>query len=276
MTNKDILINYLTQSSESQGVSIEVVRKELGLTNEDLQSAILLAHGDGVIDLLSNGKIRVTDNGTEQYENKDNSKLDFKEMKKTRILFFAANPSGMAQLSLNKEIRSIREKVRASEKRDFLEIDSRWATRPDDLLQALNEFRPDIVHFSGHGSKRSELILVDDELGPRPVSLDALRSLFCAMKDNIRVVVLNACYSSAQAKVISENIDCTIGMNDAVSDEAAITFAASFYRAIGFGRSVKQAYEQSKAALLLAGIEENETPIIVGRQGVDLDCLTLV
>ena len=47
-------------------------------------------------------------------------------------------------------------------------------------------------------------------------------------------MILNACYSKKQAEAITQVIDCAIGMNDAIGDEAAITFAASFYRAIGF------------------------------------------
>ncbi len=39
-----------------------------------------------------------------------------------------------------------------AEYRDSVELESRWAVRPSDLLQALNEAEPRVVHFSGHGS----------------------------------------------------------------------------------------------------------------------------
>ncbi len=84
-----------------------------------------------------------------------------------------------------------------------------------------------------------------------------------------RVVILNACFSKPQAEAIIEHIDCAIGMNAAIGDAAAITFAASFYRAIGFGRSVLEAFEQGKTAMLLEGIPEENTPQLLTRAGID-------
>ena len=178
-------------------------------------------------------------------------------MAKVKVLFLAANPSDTAPLKLDEEIREITAKIRASEHRDLLDLVSIWAVRPDDLLQSLNEHAPHIVHFSSHGSRTGEIILVDKQGVPKAVSPTALKALFGALKDNVRIVVLNACYSRVQAEAITEIVDCAVGMNTAIGDKAAIIFAASFYRAIGFGRSVEQAFEQGKVALLLEGIPED-------------------
>jgi hypothetical protein len=191
-------------------------------------------------------------------------------------VFLAANPAATNQLRLDEEIRAITEKIRVSEHRDMLELTSMWATRPDDLLQALNQHRPHIVHFSGHGSSTGEIILVDNSGNPKPVTTQALKALFTTLKDNIRVVVLNACYSQLQARAITEVIDCAIGMNAAIGDKAAIVFAASFYRAIGFGRSVQEAFDQGKTALLLEGIPEENTPELLTKIGVDPHKLFLI
>lgn len=190
-------------------------------------------------------------------------------MNKIKALFLSANPMGTSPLALTKEMRQIGEKVYASEHREQIELISSWATRPDDLLQALNRFRPQIVHFSGHGSKAGELLLEDSEGLPRTISVSALKAVFKTMKDNIRLVVLNACYSKTQAEAILQEIECVVGMNNAISDEAAITFAASFYRALGFGRSIKEAFEQGQTALLLEGIPEEQTPELLVRAGSD-------
>ena len=89
-------------------------------------------------------------------------------------------------------------------------------------------------------------------------------------------MILNACYSKKQAEAITQVIDCAIGMNDAIGDEAAITFAASFYRAIGFGRSIKQAFDQGIVALLLEGIPEENKPELLTRNGVNPEKIVLV
>jgi len=188
---------------------------------------------------------------------------------KSTILFLAANPSGTDPLLLDEESRSIDQRIRSANERDSLELVTKWAVRPDDLLEYLNQYRPHIVHFSGHGTEREEIILLDESHRAIPVPAPALRQLFTAMKGNIRVVVLNACYSRPQAEAIVEVIDCAIGMKQEIGDQAAIAFAASFYRAIGYAHSVADAFEQGKTALMLAGIPEENTPTLHSRAGVD-------
>lgn len=194
-------------------------------------------------------------------------------MKKVKVLFLAAYPDA-SPLKLDEEIREITKKVRESEYRDTLKLVPALAVRPDDLLQTLNEHKPHIVHFSGHGSPSGEIILIDENLVngkrvPKPVSPSAIRALFLTLKDNVQVVLLNACYSQIQAEAIRDVVDCVIGMNAAVGDRAAITFAASFYRALGFGRSIQEAFEQGKVALLLEGIPEHNTPELLCKPNID-------
>jgi hypothetical protein len=195
---------------------------------------------------------------------------------KATVLFFAANPSGTTPLALDEEAREIELKIRASDHRDALELLTKWAARPDDLIQFLNQHRPAVVHFSGHGSPTAELILLDHDRNAKPVSKEALAALFRALKGQIRVVFLNACYSQAQAEAITQEIDCAVGMSRAVGDRAAITFAASFYRALGFGASVRNAFEQARVALLLEGIPEEGTLQLLVKPGVDPDQVFVV
>ena len=195
---------------------------------------------------------------------------------KCLILFLAANPAGTKSLALDEECREIEQKIRAADYRDALSLITKWAVQPDDLLQYLNQFRPHVVHFSGHGSRREEIVLSDKDRQPKPVGKAALKQLFSTLRDNIRLVVLNACFSRPQAEAITEVIDCAIGMKRAIGDEAAITFAASFYRAIGFGRTIQQAFDQGKSALMLQGIPEQDTPELLVRPGVDPNAIFLV
>src|SRR6266446_4388723 len=197
-------------------------------------------------------------------------------MDKIKILFVSANPAGRPQLKLDEEAREIEAKIRAAKHRDSLQLITKWAARPDDLLQSLNEHRPHIVHFSGHGDPTEEIVLLDDVGQPKPVSKEALVSLFRALKDNIRVVVLNACFSKPQAEAITGEIDCAIGMMPEIGDNAAITFAASFYRAIGFGRSIKEAFDQGITALLMDGSLEGKTPVLMSGKNTAPDKVFLI
>jgi hypothetical protein len=198
-------------------------------------------------------------------------------MDKIKVLFLAADPYQQNPRSLDEEIREITAKIRAAEYRDTLELVSAWAVRPDDLQQLLLQHRPHVVHFSGHGSKAEQFILKDPNGLPRPVSKPALVGLFKVLKDNIRIAILNACHSKPQAEAIAEVIDCAIGMNTEIGDVAAIVFAAAFYRALGFNRSVQEAFELGQNALMMQGIPEEQTPELFCRsKGVDPTNLRLL
>jgi CHAT domain len=194
-----------------------------------------------------------------------------------KILFFAANPSETTQLELGEEARDIEQKIRASTHRDFFTLKTQWATTADDLLQAMSEHLPGVVHFSGHGNVDPPgIVLHRPKGGYQLVSADALRSLFESVGDNVRVVVLNACHSEAQARAIAEIVDCVVGMKGSVDDAVARTFAASFYRALGFGRSVQNAFAQGVAAIKLQGLGEEEIPTLCVKRGARAEKIVLV
>jgi hypothetical protein len=160
-----------------------------------------------------------------------------------KILFLAANPTDTSRLRLDQEIRSIDQALRQAEFRDKFDVEQHWAVRVVDLQGYLLRHKPDIVHFSGHGTAANEIILEDNQGKSQPVSTRALGQLFSVLKDNIRCVVLNACYSERQAQAIAAHIDCVIGMSKAIGDSAAVSFAEAFYQALGYGRDVKAAFD---------------------------------
>ena len=87
------------------------------------------------------------------------------------------------------------------------------------------------------------------------------------LRDNIRCVVLNACYSEQQAQAIAEHIDCVVGMTNAVGDDAAIQFATAFYRALGFGRDVQTAFDLGTNLIGLQGLPDEDIPHLVAKRG---------
>lgn len=187
---------------------------------------------------------------------------------KIKLLFLCANPANTTALQLDEEIRAIQQKINASEHRDLIQMEAAMAVRADDLLQSMNQHCPDIVHFSGHANDTG--IVICDEFGvAKLVNSDALVALFESTLQNVKVVVLNACYSKAQAEAIASVIPCAIGMNSSIGDEAARVFAGAFYRAIGFGKSVAVAFNQGVAALKLEGTNEASIPELIEGPGVN-------
>lgn len=187
--------------------------------------------------------------------------------KPVKILVLATNPEETDPLRLDKEVRSIDQALRQSRFRDKFQLDQQWAVRVSDLQPLLLRYKPDIVHFSGHGSESSEIILEDSEGNSKPVPASALSRLFSLLKDNIQCVVLNACYSEVQAEAIAQHINCVIGMSQAIGDDAAISFSGAFYGALGDGRDVKTAFELGCNQINLEDLDDQDTPKLKSVKG---------
>lgn len=191
---------------------------------------------------------------------------------KVRILFLAANPRDTRQLRLGEEMRAIDERLGHSDKRGrFDPPTQKWAVRPTDLLNYLQDHKPHIVHFSGHGSSEGQIILENAAGEMLPVSPEALARLFRALKEADpencpRCVVLNACFTAEQAHSIAEVVGCVVGMTRAVSDSAAIAFAGRFYDSLARAQNVKQAFNLARAEM--GFYNEHETPQLLA-VGVD-------
>jgi serine/threonine protein kinase/RNA polymerase subunit RPABC4/transcription elongation factor Spt4 len=177
-----------------------------------------------------------------------------------RVLFLAANPKDTPQLRLDEEIRGIDFALRQADSRERFDIVQHWAVRVADLQGYLLRHSPDIVHFSGHGSSSNQIILEDASGNSHPVSDRALSQVFSVLKDNIRCIVLNCCYSEPQAQAIAQHIDCVIGMSQSIGDTAAISFATAFYQALGYGRNVKTAFDLGCLQIDLESLDEQNTP----------------
>jgi AAA+ ATPase superfamily predicted ATPase len=179
-----------------------------------------------------------------------------------RILFLTAEPTDSARLRLGRELEDIKERLRLANPQGIFVLEERRSARPKDISQAIQDFKPNIVHFSGHGESTGELCF-ENELGKtQPVTPEALAALFRLVTDHVNCVVLNACYSDIQAEAIVEHIPFVIGMNRAIGDRAAIAFAVGFYRALGAKRSPEEAYEFGCVEIQLQGIPEESTPVL--------------
>ena len=181
-----------------------------------------------------------------------------------KILVLAANPQDTSLLRLDAEVRKIRESLKRSAQRAEFEVVAQGAVTTEDLRRALLEYEPHIVHFSGHGTGESGLVLDDGRGKQKLVSSRALAGLFKQFP-SIECVVLNACYSTVQAKELMKHVPYVVGMNQAIGDQAAIEFATGFYDGLGHGRSYPQAYELGLSAIDLENLPDTLTPVLLQR-----------
>jgi hypothetical protein len=191
------------------------------------------------------------------------------DLQKTRILFLSANPVDTPHIMLSQEYNGLHDRLRIGDFRDQFELILQPGISVMDLQQVWMEYKPQIVHFSGHGSNTNALKFENSEGKSEDVPPNALSDLFRILGRSIRLVVLNACYSVPQARGISKYIDCVIGSSTAIRDDAAREFAVYFYQALGFGKSVQEAYELGRNQLYFSRVPEEQMPVLLQRDGIE-------
>jgi hypothetical protein len=185
-----------------------------------------------------------------------------------KILVLAASPKDQVRLNLEKEVREIDLALRLGSHHDQFILDQRWGASRRDLQDILLNIKPDIVHFCGHGAKEHGLVLQNDNQTTQMVSTTALAELFelvTTYSKPILCIVLNACYSKAQAEAIEPYIDYIVGMKKEIGDKAAIEFSRGFYRSLSNDLPYEAAFRFGKNAIALEEIPEDLTPVLQGK-----------
>lgn len=213
---------------------------------------------------------------------------------KLRVLYLTSNPEATEYsleqpdgsiitqntwLRTEAEVRQVKQALRGSKFRDQVILEHKPAANFQDLLDGINDFRPHVIHFSGHGGDQSLLLDNGSVEIPEGVDLpfELLLETIASTDTPPTLLVLNACSTLDGAEVLLPSVPVIIAMSDTIADTAAAVFATQFYAAIAsaqsVGSSLKQAKVAMKAALLL---EEAELPQHVAREGTDISQLRLV
>ena len=204
-----------------------------------------------------------------------------------KVLFLASNPMDSGRLRLDVELREIEEGLRRSSHRDKYEIVSKQAVRSRDLLRALLDEEPTVLHFSGHGvdglnsgnggstslewedeeddleGYSGGIALEDNDGNTRIVRAEQIATLIGNF-DQIKCIILNACYSDSQAEAFLKHVDVVIGMNTAVPDKGAIEFATSFYDTLASQSEpdYQRAFQMAKASLAILEPDSANIPVM--------------
>lgn len=202
------------------------------------------------------------------------------------ILFLAANPADTPRLALDHEVKEIISRLRKAPLGQQFRVEMEWAVRADEIQAALLRHKPHIVHFSGHGQNNaprsssrefdssppstaiSRVMVENHARHATPIPNEALSEMF-RIVGGVECVVLNACHSAEQAQAILRHVNVVVGMDNAIHDTAAIQFAASFYEALAFGRSIQTAFDLGKNQIALQNLPHANVPILSTRTGID-------
>jgi hypothetical protein len=200
------------------------------------------------------------------------------EPEKLRVLYLTSSPNLDDPLRVDAEVNNVLKRMRSVKHRDLIELHHRPAATPEDLLNGLNDLRPHVIHFSGHGN--GDGLLFDDALIETPIGqmmdFTRLRRILEATNFPPTLLVLNACRSLEGAAVLLEAVPVLIAMPDSVADLSASLFAGHFYSAIGGAQSVGHAVAQAREMIEQALPGEPDLIEIRAAKGIDVDTLILV
>lgn len=216
------------------------------------------------------------------------------EPEKLRVLYLLANPEAddvttvapdgtrttvSRSLRLQHEVREVQRALRGAKYRDLVApLALRPAATVEDFVDAMNDVRPHLVHFSGHGSSEGVVLDDGDLEDPKnlPVDFTLLARVLAATDSPPRVLVLNACHSLAGAEILLPAVPVVVAMADSIDDTAAIGFARRFYAAVASAQSVRVALDQATLVMEATALEDADLPQLQVREDIDVADLVLV
>ena len=173
-------------------------------------------------------------------------------MPRPKVLFVASDSQDAAEIQIRTEFKRIGEflqKTPGYEAFEFIHVPGGQA---GDLPALLQRLKPDVVHFAGHADSDGRLMLEEAEFDRGVVEPDALHALFNTAIVKPKLVLFNTCYGTAAAEAVVKQVPRCIGTPALLEDGVAIQFASFFYQGLGFGKTIKQAFEYASAGVMLS------------------------
>ncbi|QZD87557.1 CHAT domain-containing protein [Qipengyuania psychrotolerans] len=195
--------------------------------------------------------------------------------KPIRILVAAANP--WRDLETDVELGNISKRIDnlVAAKDGEFEIRSLPAVNREDFRQTLSEWQPHVIHYIGHSGFKDGAGYLAFETGEEGVgdklSAETLRNMLLNYRPWL--VVLNSCQSGqtsadepmagvAQNLLQRLNVPFVVGMQQPVSDDAAINFSQEFYTALIRGETIASAVTLGRCAIASDDDERTQVELI--------------
>ena len=181
------------------------------------------------------------------------------------ILIVESNPKNTRRLAqINAEQKAIRHAIIESGAEDAFTIETENAATISGLGKAIVRYKPEIIHFMGHGEGEDGLCFHGEDGKKQLLDNEALDLIFEKASRSAKLVFLNACYSSVQASVIAKYINHVIGMSDKIPDETAVNFSKEFYHYIGLKESYIDSFGWAMAIMKGLDLKDHTVPVFLG------------
>lgn len=184
-----------------------------------------------------------------------------------KVLFLGADPTG-GTFAIDVEFAQVQAELRACGRGAF-QIEFDLDVQPNELQRLLNQYSPELLHFSGHVTEEGALTLVDRQDRRHFVPPTLVKEILSLASRPIRCLVLNACNGERLAAVLTEVAEVIVAMKGAVTVRSAQTFSTRFYEGLAGGRTVRDAFNQGLVEAKLAGYgTEIDAELVEQRPGL--------
>jgi hypothetical protein len=198
-----------------------------------------------------------------------------------RILGMVASPQGQSPLSIAHEKQRVESAIQSLQTPGLIELEWMQGQTWRDLQRAMWGGPWHIFHFVGHGgfdryADEGYILLADEQGAEERLSATQLGRLLADHR-SLRLVLLNACegargserdiFSSTAAILVRRGVLAVVAMQYGIIDQAAVTFARTFYEALVYGKPVDEAVVAARKAISLASPNTVEwgTPVLYMR-----------
>ncbi|MBK8797886.1 MAG: SUMF1/EgtB/PvdO family nonheme iron enzyme [Anaerolineales bacterium] len=167
-------------------------------------------------------------------------------MSPIKILFIEANPSDSPYIRTTPELRDLEAALKAARFGDAFAVIPMLAARGGDLLHALSEHQPHILHFAAHGDGDGLLLHRPGDEESELLRTAELAAMVATHQDaatqRLHLVVLAGCYTASMAEALAATVDAAVGMAGEIDDplvQQVIT--PMLYRRLADGASLANA-----------------------------------
>ena len=154
--------------------------------------------------------------------------------------------------NLSEEIGRIRDALQAAERAGLCQVRIEANASADRLFSVLQDARYRnriaILHYAGHANGY-QLLLESASGGHGAAHAEGLAA-FLGHQRALELVFLNGCSTEQQVQgLLDANCAAVIATSQAIDDQVAMDFASRFYKGLGGGASLEQAYNEAVAAV---------------------------
>lgn len=197
-----------------------------------------------------------------------------------RVLAVIASPRGYPALDVEREWANLAAALEELQRRGIVTLDRLEPPTLEALQRQLQTQQYHILHFLGHGAfdpaGNDSVLMLQAEDGAAQAVTGQVFSTLLQGHDQLRLVLLNACqgaessdrdpYAGVAQRLVRGGVPAVIAMRTAISDQAAIALARSFYAALANGAAVDSALAEARKALFTGCCaEEWATPVLYMR-----------